>query len=249
MYLRFGARPRRAYLPQHAVPEFNREEFTSQALTHQEFSTSPASASTEPPPQAEPPTAPAVPQAVPPTVPLTISSAVVPATSAAPAPVAAARYIRRRPKSFSRFTPPNPKSIQKPAQPTLQESPPPPPRYSPINTHPTIAQRSLVSGRTRIPLAGAVQTPTVSAPRSIATFDQPPPIQHERQAFNSPPPVLLVGSAGAAGAGSGSGHGLNRTGPTGAAAITNRKRRAPDSRGCVSCGIRSRWHTSNKTLN
>jgi hypothetical protein len=206
MYLRFGARPRRAYVPQ-PVPE------PANILAGVTLDEPPAAIPT---PAAKP--APAAPP-----------------TPAAPAPTPAPRYIRRRPKSFSRYTPP-PKAVT-----TTRIAPPTQPLDDPAEeTHEHLVTSSHAQQQRLV----ASQAHTTTQPQRtrahdrlmpLATFEPPGSM---RSPFNSPPPVLLVGNAP-------NGHPQQSA----AAAITTRKRRAPDGKGCVSCGIRSRWHTSNKSLN
>ena len=218
MYLRFGARPRRAYVPQ-PVPE---PANILAGVTLDEPSAAIPAPAAIPTPAAKPaPAAPPTPAAPAP-------------TPAAPHAASAPRYIRRRPKSFSRYTPP-PKAL------TTRIAPPTQPLDDPAEeTHEHLVTSSHAQQQ-RLVASQAHTTTQQQRTRAhdrlmpLATFEPPGSM---RSPFNSPPPVLLVGNAP-------NGHPQQSA----AAAITTRKRRAPDGKGCVSCGIRSRWHTSNKSLN
>lgn len=226
MHLRFGARPRRAYVPR-PVPEPHPILATIQAVAAPPMYTAAATVSAPVPPPAPAP------------------------DSRAPA-AAGQQYVRRRPGRFSRYTPQRPVSrpVSQPAAATSSSSAPAPatppnhvssaaplsdtyaatPTSQPAAAHPHHHPRHQ-------PRAVPVPVPTPRIRKfSTATYD--PPVSTAAMPITYAPPVLLVGGA-------------NAVNLSGSAAITNRKRREPASasQGCVSCGIRSRWHSSKKTLN
>jgi hypothetical protein len=234
MHLRFGARPRRAYVPR-SVPEPQPILATIQAAAD---------------------------NAQTPTVAPTTNDA------AAPAPVTSAavkHFVRRRPGRFSRYTPQRPVSqpaaatapapvlpAAQPRQVSGSVAAPPPPTPSPFTqsrhvsgaaplpntlTAPPAPQLRPAPAPAPAPVAVAVSNPTPRI-RKFSTATYEPPVSPAAMPIASAPPVLLVGRANAG----------NPSGSA-AAAITNRKRREPATQGCVSCGIRSRWHSSKKTLN